>query len=580
MSTNTKKLPSLRNALILLFFAAWLIPIGVLTWFIFHEYQNAYLDKADNLMQNAVDVSGVMISNALDEGVAKMQKPTYEGEWESDYNRYRRNLISRGEYLVAIKSSMISKFYMDDTVARYAFYIAGEDQPSCYAGKNGYGYREYMEEVHPMVAAIAREDSNYVKVMVIDNHLFLARNLYTVNEYRKYGTLVVELDKRKIFQSLPLENMAELEIRFNNDDKALTFQEMSEPEETGKKGFIIYEYEKEFENYKLQFSYRVPKLELYSGINYLNSVVIITVLCMIVMMVLTYYWLRQHIEVPMNELVEGAKKIKEGEFGIVVKDDKVPNEEFSALIHSFNAMSQQVKYLFDTVYIEKMATKDAQIEALQAQINPHFLNNTLEMMNWQARMNHDIEVSKMIEALATVLEFSMNRNNDRLVRFVDEIRCGDAFLYIMSMRFGSRLKVEKIIDKEVQRAYVPQLILQPLLENAIKHGIEKVTCGNIWLNIYREEKSVYIDVINTGRKMTSEDMKRIHDIISGETRLKPSEPGTHTSIGIYNVNKRIQLIFGANYGLEIMSAGEDKVLSRIVIPFLQSEADLAQYKEK
>ena len=153
-------------------------------------------------------------------------------------------------------------------------------------------------------------------------------------------------------------------------------------------------------------------------------------------------------------------------------------------------------------------------------------------------------------------------------------------MYIMSMRFGSRLKVVKIIDKEVQHAYAPQLILQPLLENAIKHGIEKVTSGNIWVNIYREAQNVFIDVINSGKNITEKDMQRIQSIITGETRLKPSEPGTHTSIGIYNVNKRIQLIFGKDYGLEITSAGEDKVLSRIVIPFLRSEEDLEQYKER
>lgn len=580
INTRTKRLPSLRNVLILIFLAAWLLPIGVLTWFIFHEYQNAYLDKADNLMRNAVDVSGVMISNSIDEAIIKMQKPTYEGEWESDFNRYRRNLIGRGEYLVAIKSSMVTKFYMDDTIARYAFYIAGEEQPCCYAGKNGYGYNEYLEIVQPVVEQIAKAENNYVQVLVIQNHLFLVRNLYTVNGYQKYGTLVIELDKDKISQKLPLQNTEALEIQFNNESSVLTLGDTVQTSETAGQGDIIYRYEKDFDNYKLQFSYRVPKLELYEGINYLNAVVIITIICMMVLMILTYFWLRQNIEEPMKQLMEGAKKIKDGEFGTVVKDEKIPNDEFYALMNSFNSMSLQVKYLFDTVYIEKMATKDAQIEALQAQINPHFLNNTLEMMNWQARMNQDIEVSKMIEALATVLEFSMNRNNDRLVRFQDEIHCGDAFLYIMSMRFGSRLKVVKIIDKEVQHAYAPQLILQPLLENAIKHGIEKVTSGNIWVNIYREAQNVFIDVINSGKNITEKDMQRIQSIITGETRLKPSEPGTHTSIGIYNVNKRIQLIFGKDYGLEITSAGEDKVLSRIVIPFLRSEEDLEQYKER
>lgn len=577
---RNKKRLSLRNTLTLLFLMAWLIPIGVLTFFIFHEYQQAYLDKADKLMRNAVDVSGVMISNALDEAITKMQKPTYEGEWESEYNRYRRNVTTRGEYLVAMKSSMVSKYYMDDTIARYAFYLADEEIPCCYAGKNGYGYKEYIEDVWPVLSEAAQSNDNYTQVVIVDNHLFLVRNLYMINGYQQYGTLVMELEKSRIFEMLPLDNLDNLEIRVNDKEDALTQYDTGQKDEEEIGSYITYHYEKDFDDYLLQFSYRVPKLELYQGINYLNAVVIATIIGMVVLMGLMYFLLRQHIEEPMAQLIDGAKKIKGGEFGAVVQSEKVPNEEFHDLMESFNSMSVQIKYLFDTVYMEKLAAKDAQIEALQAQINPHFLNNTLEMMNWQARMNQDLEVSKMIEALATVLEFSINRKNDRLVRFVDEIRCGDAFLYIMSMRFGSRLKVEKIIDKEVRNAYVPQLILQPLLENAIKHGIEKVTSGNIWMNIYREEKDVYIDVINTGKKITEKEMDRIHSIITGETRLKPSEPGTHTSIGIYNVNRRIQLIFGSKYGLEISSVGEDKILSRIVIPFLHSEEDLKKIREQ
>lgn len=577
---RNKKRLSLRSTLALLFLMAWLIPIGVLTFFIFHEYQQAYLDKADKLMRNAVDVSGVMISNALDEAITKMQKPTYEGEWESEYNRYRRNVTTRGEYLVAMKSSMVSKYYMDDTIARYAFYLSEEEVPCCYAGKNGYGYKEYIEDVWPVLSEAAQLNDNYTQVVIVDNHLFLVRNLYMINGYQQYGTLVIELEKSRIFEMLPLDNLENLEICVNGKEDALTQYDTGQKDEEEIGSYITYHYEKDFDDYLLQFSYRVPKMELYQGINYLNAVVIATIIGMIGLMALMYFLLRQHIEEPMAQLIDGAKKIKGGEFGAVVQSEKVPNEEFHDLMESFNSMSVQIKYLFDTVYMEKLAAKDAQIEALQAQINPHFLNNTLEMMNWQARMNQDLEVSKMIEALATVLEFSINRKNDRLVRFVDEIRCGDAFLYIMSMRFGSRLKVEKIIDKEVRNAYVPQLILQPLLENAIKHGIEKVTSGNIWVNIYREEKDVYIDVINTGKKITEKEMKRIHSIITGETRLKPSEPGTHTSIGIYNVNRRIQLIFGSKYGLEISSVGEDKILSRIVIPFLRSEQDLKKSREQ
>ncbi|MBR4832180.1 MAG: histidine kinase, partial [Butyrivibrio sp.] len=266
-------------------------------------------------------------------------------------------------------------------------------------------------------------------------------------------------------------------------------------------------------SYEMQFFYLKNTKDLYYEIIRINIIVFITIIGMMPIMLLSYYYMKKNAE-----------------------------------------------------YTQKMMTKDAQIAALQAQINPHFLNNTLEMMNWQARMSGDIETSKMIEALATVLDSGINRDNDKLVRLADELRCGDAFLYIMSMRFGERLKVEKIIDSSALSTYVPQLILQPILENAIKHGIESVNRGTIWLNIFVENDELIIDIINSGKTISDEELDRIRKIISGEMKLDRSEPGTHTSIGIYNVNKRIELIFGEEYGLSVSRASENNTQFRMVMP--------------
>lgn len=93
------------------------------------------------------------------------------------------------------------------------------------------------------------------------------------------------------------------------------------------------------------------------------------------------------------------------------------------------------------------------------QINPHFLNNTLEIMNWQARMSGDITICKMIESLGTVLDYHMDREDKRVIRLSEELRCADAYFYIISMRFGKRLVVERKIDNGLLQAMVPQLIL-------------------------------------------------------------------------------------------------------------------------
>lgn len=593
---GSKKLPSLQITLMAVFAASWLIPIAVFSFFIFYTYQNAYIEKSDNLIKNAVNVSGVLVMNEIDEAVTKMQKPTYEGEWESMFDKYAKGKVTRADYLTSIKASLISKFYMDDQIARYAFYMTGDESACCYSGKNGYSYEDYMTYVQPVVDEVMQKDSDYVEVYIIDNQIYLMRNLYTVKDYKKYGTLVVGINRSSLFQKIPLEESQNIRISVNGEAEYLTkgkhADEADEKKEnvydqlvqvnrgltmgqrvTGitDRNYAGYAFYAATDNYELSIYYLMDEKELYSGIAHLNVIVVIALAAMACLMLLTYFYLSRQIEHPLKRLMDASKEIKDGKFGSVIDGEQMPNMEFDSLVSSFNAMSLQVKHLFDTVYMEKMATKDAQIAALQAQINPHFLNNTLEMMNWQARMNNDIEVCKMIESLGTVLDSSMNRRNDRLVRLADELRCGDAFLYIMSMRFGQRLKVERNIDESLQQIYVPQLILQPLLENAIKHGIEKVSSGTIWLEIYRDGANVNIDVINTGKPLTETELVRIQKIIAGTCRLDKSEPGVHTSIGIYNVNKRISLIFGAEYGLKVMQTEDGRIVSRIVIP-LESES--------
>ena len=595
---GSKKLPSLQVTLMAVFAASWLIPIAVFSFFIFYTYQNAYIEKSDNLIKNAVNVSGVLVMNEIDEAVTKMQKPTYEGEWESMFDKYAKGKVTRADYLTAIKASLISKFYMDEQIARYAFYMTGDESACCYSGKNGYSYEDYMTYVQPVVDEVMQKDSDYVEVYIIDNQIYLMRNLYTVKDYKKYGTLVVGINRSSLFQKIPLEESQNIRISVNGETEYLTkgkhADEADEKKEnvyeqlvqvnrgltmgqrvTGitDRNYAGYAFYAATDNYELSIYYLMDEKELYSGIAHLNVIVVITLAAMACLMLLTYFYLSHQIEHPLKRLMDASKEIKDGKFGSVIDGEQMPNMEFDSLVSSFNAMSLQVKHLFDTVYMEKMATKDAQIAALQAQINPHFLNNTLEMMNWQARMNNDIEVCKMIESLGTVLDSSMNRKNDRLVRLADELRCGDAFLYIMSMRFGQRLKVERNIDESLQQIYVPQLILQPLLENAIKHGIEKVSSGTIWLEIYRDGANVNIDVINTGKPLTETELVRIQEIIAGTCRLDKSEPGVHTSIGIYNVNKRISLIFGAEYGLKVMQTEDGRIVSRIVIPLENESQD-------
>ncbi len=580
---------SLRKILLVVLMSAWLIPIGFLSWFIFHDYQKAYLEKADHLISNSVEVSGAALAADIDEAIHKIWKPSYDGSWESEYRRYKLEIKNRNEYLTTLRASLTSRYYMDAQMARYALYLPGDGAPSCYAGKNGYSWERYIEMVQPLVHDIAEKNGGGVEIHVVDRQVYLIRNLHTAREEERYATLVLGLDGRRLLEELPVDNPQDLRVAFGGEEylaltgsgestedleklygKLLRMAEQAQDEggifSAAQGNYVGYLYSYHCGNYDMTVFYPLPRRELNAGIERLNVTLAVILCCMVPFALFTGYILTVHISRPMGELMKGAKRLEDGQFGDIVDRNTAKNADFLSLVDSFNAMSGRVEYYFNTVYKEKLATKDAQLAALQAQINPHFLNNTLEMMNWQARMNGDIETSRMIEALGIVLDFSMSRNNDRTVCLKEELRCADAFLYIMSMRFGQRLKVEKLVDSSLYSLQVPQLILQPLLENAIKHGIEKIGSGTIWVNIYNQEQTVCIDVINTSRQLGEQEIAHINGIIRGEHEIDRSKPGAHKSIGIYNVNRRVQLIYGDKYGLRVFLEGGNHFVSRITMP--------------
>lgn len=612
-----KRLPSIRITLLVLFAACWLIPISVFSFFIFHSYKEAYIEKIETLIMNGVNVSGVLVSTKIDDGIRLMQKPTYEGYWENAYAKYEKGSITKQDYLAEIKATLKTKFQLDSRFSSYAFYMAEDDNPSFYSSREAYGYGTYLQNVQPLVKEIQNTDSNYVEVHIIDNMIFLVRNLYTVNEYRKYGTLVVSLKTSELFREMPMEKLDQVRIFVNGEatyigkdvggtsfasptftteqnqssqskrtlEELQILEKIRRVEDLGYKEQVIreeggqmngYAFHAKYDNYDLALTYLVDHEDMYASINTLFNLVFIIIGAMIPLIILTYFFLTRHLENPLRRLVKASGKISQGEFGTLLDLRSMPNQEFESFATSFNAMSEQVKYLFDTVFHEQISRRDAQIAALQAQINPHFLNNTLEMMNWQARMNGDITTSKMIEALGTVLDFTMNRNNEKKIYLSEELRCADSYLYIMSMRFGQRLKVEKEVDSSLLQTYVPQLILQPLLENAIKHGIEKISSGTILLKIYQQDETIIIDVENTGKEMSLTELQKIEELLT-ETMSLPKghmEPNQHTSIGIANVNKRIKLIYGNEYGLQIFSKEQMKIVSRITLPFDENTREL------
>lgn len=573
---------SLRRRLLFLITICWIVPVILIFLYITVSYRNSIIEKTEMLMEEWAKNFTSLHAQKIDEAIAISKKPSYELVIEKAWKRYREGTISHTEFYREVNGNLISKFYNDNRFVISVFYLCDSPDRLYYTSRQPADYiNTYHEIVESEANKITAMDTSDAHVRIISNKLYIIRNLYTTTNYTKFGTLVLELNQDKLFGGISKdkdydmgffinsnESMIYCDQSLKDDSKSEILQKLSAQYSTNKNWTLakvnsrVYTgllYQQKFDDYHFGTVLVANKDIIYSELNEVRNRIIFILAIIIPVFIYMLYFITRHITKPIGRMIEASRELEKGNIGMQIEGDPMPNAEFTYLLQSFNRMSSELKYIIDYAYNEELAKKEAQIIALQSQINPHFLNNTLEMMNWQARMAGDVEVSKMIEALSTLLDYGLDRSNKKMIHLSEELRCADAYLYIASMRFGQRLHIEKEIDESLLDTLVPQLILQPIIENAVVHGVEVVKSGVIKLKIFKEIDNIVLQVINTGKNMTKEDIERIQNIIN-------SKRGSDTSLGIRNVNERIKLIYGEEYGLTILPAGEGETVSTITIP--------------
>lgn len=172
---------------------------------------------------------------------------------------------------------------------------------------------------------------------------------------------------------------------------------------------------------------------------------------------------------PIRELVVKIDRVKEGDF--TEEDTVYPGDEIGALNQEFDEMSRRLKRLIEEVYTTKIKEQEAELNALIAQINPHFLYNTLDSIHWMAIKNRDYSVGEQLEALAAIFRHVLNRGED-CVTIASEVEFIQNYMAIMESRFGRRVKIQIQTEPGLEKVMIPKLIIQPLVENGILHGLE------------------------------------------------------------------------------------------------------------
>lgn len=266
-------------------------------------------------------------------------------------------------------------------------------------------------------------------------------------------------------------------------------------------------------------------------------------------------YLSYYISRPITSLANTMKNFDQGNLRLRV-ETKLKGE-IGLLYHSFNDMIRLINELIQKVYISEIEKKDAELRVLQAQINPHFLYNTLNSINWMAVKYNAADISKMVRSLSSLLRYSLDKM-DKMVKIKDELEQLNSYLNIQSIRFPNKFDLFYDIDEVILECKIIKLVLQPLVENSIIHGIE--TYGErcyIEIRGYLEKETVVLEVINNGNLV---DLNKVEKLLAFS---KDQQNGD--TYGIQNVNNRIKLYYGDGFGLQYQIR-DNKTIAQIRIP--------------
>ncbi|MBN1778475.1 MAG: histidine kinase [Clostridiales bacterium] len=273
-------------------------------------------------------------------------------------------------------------------------------------------------------------------------------------------------------------------------------------------------------------------------------------------------WLMIYMIKPIKRLQMRIRQMNIGEYSpsdlppAIQEHGGILKSDVSDLVANVECLSDRAEVLVERVLEEQALKANLQYEALRAQINPHFLFNTLNTIRWSAMMSGNKTTMKMITELGKLMEVSMNKGNEE-ISLQQEIELVEAYVYIQNIRFNNVITLTVHLPKPLENHQIIKLLLQPIVENAINHGL-KFQPGRIDINVFSREDALIIDVTDSGPGFP--------DAVQADGGSDVALSG----IGLKNVRERIQLRYGAAYGL-IISPEEAKACIRLVLPLLPQE---------
>ena len=555
-----KKPISLRTHLLSLVLLCWVLPILSVTllagYLLGRSYEQASRQELDSRAQNAVEQLAIRMDAVFDAS----KSVSYDGVVRNSYRLYQLDGDSAALYRT-ITDYLNTNFTRDERVLAVFLSFWNDDIGPYAASRGDLGYsaqRVYREEVEADLLDKVKNLDTGILLLEYGGELYVARNLVD-SHFRPYASVVLLCDDSVLFQSVDaVQQISSARLIL---DRKLFYGEdgLLQPAESYEVS-SDHVYEKEVSGHTVCIEASLAPFHFWRDIPQIQTTALFVLLLVFPLLAVMLYLFRRQVTKPVEILVDASNHLQAGERGYKI-ETTADSREFYRLFEHFNEMSAELKNQFDRSVQEQQALQQAQVKALQLQINPHFLNNTLEIINWEARLANDTRASSMLEALSVMMNGTLGRDGRSRIPLREELTYVDAYLYIIRERLGERLTITREIDENMLDTQVPRLILQPIVENAVEHDLTPRRGGQLSIRAGQENGFVILEVEHDGQ-MTAEDLATIDAVLSSPVE----DTGISGQIGLRNVRQRLTLLYGDQGTIRLTQPGEGRILARVSFP--------------
>lgn len=314
----------------------------------------------------------------------------------------------------------------------------------------------------------------------------------------------------------------------------------------------------------------VPMKSFSMGMTGMRNLVVLLVALTVLAVVILNQMVSARISKPLRRLNDS---VKEWEAGNMNPDIYIGGSmEVEHLGKTLRSTVAQIRQLMDDIVVEQEEKRKSELDALQSQINPHFLYNTLDSIVWMITGERYDDAIFMITQLASLFRISLSKGKT-VIKIEDEVKHARNYMNIQKIRYKNSFEVDFQIEEDILDGCIVKLVLQPLLENAIYYGMEFMDGeGEIHVRGYRKDKDVYLEVEDNGLGMPEEEAA---ELLNGKER-----PHKHGSgVGLVNVHSRLKLRFGEAYGLVIHSCPDEGMMVQIHIPYIPYTVETQKFLE-